>query len=287
MHQQPYGQQPGYPQRPPQFRTPWPVRHKFLAGLICAGIIAMAVGLGLSWKPPKTTPAANVAPVVTRSATPKPSATAKARAAAAVRSHPAPKAAKPVARMVTPEAACRAFAVWGENPPTVLRDAAVLRRTFAETTDRKLSRDFAAYAGAIDPSLVISDGDRFASDCSAFGVTVFPAAKPSPLPSVPAPSAPPADTVTYIVSGDYAQVTYGPAGSDDQGSVPMNVTQPLGDPIYYAINAQLQGGGTVSCEIEVDGQVISQASASGGYNIASCEISQDPITGDWQNTNDG
>lgn len=54
----------------------------------------------------------------------------------------------------------------------------------------------------------------------------------------------------------------------------------------YAINAQLQGGGTVSCSISVDGKVISQGSASGGYNIASCEISQD-FSGGWQDTNSG
>jgi len=57
-------------------------------------------------------------------------------------------------------------------------------------------------------------------------------------------------------------------------------------PSYYAINAQLQGGGTVSCQIQVDGKTISTATASGGYNIADCEISQD-FTGGWQDTNTG
>ena len=41
----------------------------------------------------------------------------------------------------------------------------------------------------------------------------------------------------------------------------------------------------VSCKIEVNGQVISTATASGGYNIASCEISQDPLSGNWTDTN--
>jgi hypothetical protein len=94
-----------------------------------------------------------------------------------------------------------------------------------------------------------------------------------------------ANSIQFIVSGSYAQVTYGAAGSDLQGSVPMDVTQRIGSPIYYAIDAQLQGGGTVSCEIKVAGQVISRSTASGSYNIATCEISQDPITGDWQNDN--
>jgi hypothetical protein len=94
-------------------------------------------------------------------------------------------------------------------------------------------------------------------------------------------------SVTYIVTGSYANVTYGPAGSDFNGTVPMHVTRPLGNPSYYAINAQLQGGGTVSCKIEVNGKVISSATASGGYNIADCEISQDPFSGGWQNDNTG
>ena len=100
---------------------------------------------------------------------------------------------------------------------------------------------------------------------------------------------PPAQTVTYIVTGTTgsAQVIYGPSGTNDTGSVPMTVTQPLGTPSYYAINAQLQGGGTVSCEIEVSGVVISSGSASGGYNICSAEITQDPVTSVWQDDNSG
>lgn len=95
-------------------------------------------------------------------------------------------------------------------------------------------------------------------------------------------------TVTYVVTGTSgAQVTYGPAGSDYNGYVPMRVTRKLATPSYYAINAQLQGGGTVACEILVDGKVLSSAMASGGYNIADCEISQDPISGQWQNDNTG
>jgi hypothetical protein len=95
-----------------------------------------------------------------------------------------------------------------------------------------------------------------------------------------------AQTVTYVVNGSDADVTYGPDGSDNQGTVPMSVTQPLGSPQYYAINAQLQGGGSVSCQIKVDGVTISSASASGGYNIADCEIDTNSETGAWENTND-
>jgi len=35
----------------------------------------------------------------------------------------------------------------------------------------------------------------------------------------------------------------------------------------------------------VDGQVIAAAAGSGGYAIASCEISQDPLSGNWTDTN--
>jgi len=98
----------------------------------------------------------------------------------------------------------------------------------------------------------------------------------------------PAQTITYIVRGTPgAQVTYGPAGSDFNGTVPMRVTAHLGDPQYYAINAQLQGAGHVKCSIEVDGIPLSTASANGGYNIADCEIGQDPITNLWENDNAG
>jgi hypothetical protein len=102
------------------------------------------------------------------------------------------------------------------------------------------------------------------------------------------PSEQGAQTVTYVVTGTAgAQVTYGPAGSDLSGAVPMSVSKPLGNPSYYAINAQLQGDGQVSCKLEVDGFAISSATASGGYNIADCEIGQDPTTGSWENDNSG
>jgi hypothetical protein len=119
-----------------------------------------------------------------------------------------------------------------------------------------------------------------------------PAATGAPL----ATSAPPqpttaavAATVTYVVTGSTADVTYGPAGSDATGSVPMRktVTIPASAPLYYSISAQLQGSGTVSCEILVGGTVVSKSTASGGYNIAQCEISQDPLSGKWTDTNGG
>jgi hypothetical protein len=94
-------------------------------------------------------------------------------------------------------------------------------------------------------------------------------------------------TVTYIVTGSNADVTYGPAGSDAAGKVPMHVTKtiPGTAPDYYAISAQLQGSGTVKCEIEVNGKVISTGTATGSYNIASCEITPGLLPGHWDDTN--
>jgi hypothetical protein len=116
---------------------------------------------------------------------------------------------------------------------------------------------------------------------------------PAPLQTLPtaataaavaASSAAAAQTVTYVVTGSAADVTYGPTGSESSGAVPMSVTKPLGTPLYYSIYAQLQGSGTVSCQILVDGKVISQSTASGGYTIASCEISKG-FSGNWSDTN--
>ena len=98
-----------------------------------------------------------------------------------------------------------------------------------------------------------------------------------------------ANTITYVVTGSPANVTYGPAGTDLSGTVPMNVSAPIGNnpASYYAIDAQLNGGGTVTAEILVGGKVISSATASGSYNIATAEIDQNPLTGQWENTNGG
>lgn len=93
-------------------------------------------------------------------------------------------------------------------------------------------------------------------------------------------------TVTFAVTGTPgADVTYGPAGTSVSGTSPMRVTKPLSNPVYYSLQAQLQGGGQVTCKILVDGKVISEAVASGGYNIADCEISKDMFSGEWSDTN--
>lgn len=97
-------------------------------------------------------------------------------------------------------------------------------------------------------------------------------------------SSPGTGTVTYVVSGDPANVTYGPAGSDLQGTVPMQAGAPLGDATYYALNAQLQQDGTVTCQILVNGTAVSSGTASGLGGLARCEIIRDS-SGDWVDAN--
>ncbi|MEY9840865.1 hypothetical protein [Streptacidiphilus sp. EB103A] len=124
-----------------------------------------------------------------------------------------------------------------------------------------------------------------ASSSPAAGAATHAAAAPATTAAA-APAA--ADTITYVVTGSSsADVQYGPAGSSSQGHVPMSITKKLGTPQYASISVQLQGGGAASCQIEVNGKVVSKATANGGYNIAQCEISQDPINGGWIDTNGG
>jgi len=98
----------------------------------------------------------------------------------------------------------------------------------------------------------------------------------------PAQSGP--QQVTYVATGSSAEVTYGPSGSGYQGSVPLSVTRPLvGNPQFYSISAQLKGGGTVTCQLKVDGVTIASASASGTSSVASCAIDQN-LNGSWEET---
>jgi hypothetical protein len=218
------------------------------------------------------------------------SSAAAAPASPAVAAKAAATSAPPAVAAVSPLAACKSLAAWenSDSSETLGRNTA-LQATFAASTDSQLSGDFATWVSDIKTgsSGTIAAGSRVASDCAAWDVTIFPPV--TPPPAAPATTAPPPapQTVTFKVTGSYAQVTYGPAGSNTSGTVPMKVTDKLGSPIYYALTAQLQGSGTVTCEIAVDGKVISKATASGGYNIAQCEISPDPFTGGWEDTNQG
>jgi len=132
---------------------------------------------------------------------------------------------------------------------------------------------------------VATAGHQNGSDGSAPGTpTSVSSSSPVASPSSSAP-AKASSTITYVVTGSPADVTYGPAGSDFTGTVPMRITRPLGHATFYAVSAQLNGGGSVKVEILINGKVISKAQASGSYNIANAEIVQDPVTGQWQDTN--
>jgi len=89
--------------------------------------------------------------------------------------------------------------------------------------------------------------------------------------------------VTYVVSGSVAHVTYGPSGANFEGTGPLSVSQPLGQPQFYSINAQLTGGGSVTCLLKVDGVTIVSSTASGSGNIASCQMDQN-LNGSWEAT---
>jgi len=89
--------------------------------------------------------------------------------------------------------------------------------------------------------------------------------------------------VTYVATGSTANVTYGPSGSGYQGSAPLAVSRPLGNPQYYSISAQLKAGGTVTCQLKVDGVTIASATASGTNSVAHCAMDQN-LNGSWEAT---
>jgi hypothetical protein len=94
-----------------------------------------------------------------------------------------------------------------------------------------------------------------------------------------------AATATLVVTGaPGAQVTYGPAGTDLPGSVPMRKTVALGSASTYELKV-LNGSGTLKCEILVGDKVVAQATGSGG--VAVCVIFRDPISGQWKNATAG
>lgn len=114
-------------------------------------------------------------------------------------------------------------------------------------------------------------------------VQAVPLEPASSAPASTAPAAP--EQVTYSCTGsapDGVDITYGPDGSAHSASkLPFSHTDPLSQGVlYYVTTAQLQGGGSVSCSTVVqtdnlDGsadQVRKDASADGGYNIASAEV---------------
>jgi hypothetical protein len=98
----------------------------------------------------------------------------------------------------------------------------------------------------------------------------------------------PGSALTYRVTGTPgAAVTYGPPGSTRTGQGPMHVTTTLGSALYYSLTAQLDGSGSVRCEILIGSTVLSRSVANGGRHLAFCEISRDPLSGLWQDADGG
>jgi hypothetical protein len=184
------------------------------------------------------------------------------------------------------------LANWENNGSGNIKFLPRIQARIEAASNRKFAHDFAAWAkaGSADKA-----ANRVIADCKAAagmpdvlnGGQSIQAPAPKRHHTHPKVPGPPPQTVTYVVTGSPADVTYGPAGTDLAGTVPMDQTAPLGNPLYYAISAQLQGGGAVSCVLKIDGRVISAATATGSYNIASCEVQQDPLSGQWINSNGG
>lgn len=98
----------------------------------------------------------------------------------------------------------------------------------------------------------------------------------------------PRPILTYRVIGTPgARVTYGPAGTYLTGRAPLQVTARLGNPLYYFIAAELPGSGSVECEILIGTKVMTRSVATGRHNLASCQISRDPLSGKWQDAGRG
>jgi hypothetical protein len=122
------------------------------------------------------------------------------------------------------------------------------------------------------------------SALNAGTVTAGQSAPTSQVPTSVAPS-PSAQTVTFSCSGkapDGIEITYGPDGSSLGASeLPFSRTLPLDvNAMYYVVQAQLQGSGTVSCTTVVHyndasgmaRSVTKTGAASRGFNIADAQV---------------
>ena len=144
---------------------------------------------------------------------------------------------------------------------------------------------------------IVLTGEKFPASSSrphasaAHSVAAASAAtRPRPRPRSRSRSAGsgPRPILTYRVTGTPgARVTYGPAGTYLTGRAPLQVTARLGNPLYYFITAQLPRRGSVECEILIGTKVMAKSVATGRHNLASCQISRDPLSRKWQDTGGG
>lgn len=142
----------------------------------------------------------------------------------------------------------------------------------------------------------VNSAETAAQNCTAPGGTwngtscQAPAPSPSNTPAAPT-------KVEFIVSGtapDGIDITYGPDGSQLSGPSTLDGTATMSVPFdgsanYYAIDAQLQGDGSITCKIVVTGPgdsplTVSSGAASGSYNICSAQAAPTDSTGlSWTN----
>jgi hypothetical protein len=151
-----------------------------------------------------------------------------------------------------------------------------------------------AIAGAVAVVLGVSACGAKAGPPATAG-TSAPASVPAYTPPPAAATTPPPDvTVHFSCTGSgQPSITY---GSDTDSITPPGSLGELGNGVplpwhaklkfdpdaeYYSINAQLQGGGSIKCQIRIQAAGYSTLTytgrASGGYNIADVQVA--PVEG--------
>ena len=137
----------------------------------------------------------------------------------------------------------------------------------------------------------VASADAAAQNCTASGGTwngtSCQAATPSPSNTPASPT-----KVEFIVSGtapDGIDITYGPDGSQFSGPSTLDGTATMSVPFdgsadYYAIDAQLQGAGSITCKIVAtwagdNPLTVSHGAASGGYNICDAQAAPEDSSG--------
>lgn len=109
--------------------------------------------------------------------------------------------------------------------------------------------------------------------------TITVTAKPTDDSGSDGSASAPAGSAVFKVSGSApagVDITYGSESDNRQGgsSLPWSHSLHVDDNAqYYAVTAQLQGGGDIKCSLTIDG-VTGHGHASGSYNICQVELVQ-------------
>lgn len=172
------------------------------------------------------------------------------------------------------------------------------RRTRQRRGSHRVRNVFAVIGGLVIAAVVVS-----AVAAGSKGTAASPgstaAAASAPATAAPSSAAPPPPTkVEFVVSGsapDGIDITYGPGGSNLSGPSVLDGTATMSVPFaasadFYALSAQLQGGGDITCKIVATGPgdaplTVSSGAASGGYNICSAQAAPENNGLNWENEN--